>query len=264
MTGFAANVALASISGHEPEFVSTLRSNPGFPCTSVMTVDLNQQGTFPFPGGSAGSITIAGLWADEGTGILTLLFTSYHAGTAVLSLLGIETIPVIRHDGGIMVALADMDIRFDPDQQSLLEIDLDEMEISSEYERLFDPRPLDVYVAIEQKAYFIDIDENSTPLEISDDIYKVTGGGQLVEAAETSAEIIQQAMIDVLVTPGCSLNPLSGLALMQATRAGATSFPELGSVLLQFHDDCDGTADVLLATGMYLISNGSSVDFSLR
>lgn len=264
MTGYAANVALVSISGNEPAYVNTIRSNPGFPCTSLMTLNMNQPGPFPFPSGAVSSITIAGLWADENTGILTLLFTSYNAGTTVLSLLGIETIPVIQHDGSIMIALADMDIKFDPDQQSILEIDLDEMEISTEFDRLYEARPLDVYVAVEQRAFFIDIDENGTFTDITDDSYMVTGGGQLVEATETSAGIIQQAMIEVLVSPDCIRNPLSGLALMQATGAEASGFPELGSVLFQFHDACDGMADVLLATGMYLPSNGGSVSFNLR
>lgn len=264
VTGYTANVALSCISGNLISHVTTFRSNEGFPCTSLMVMDMDQMSEAPFPSGTVSDVSVAALWADENTGILSIVLSDYNAGTTVFSLIGITTVPVIRHDGNVAVALADMDINFDPDQQSILEINLNEMEISSEYDRLEAFRPSDIYIAVEQKAYFIDVTDGSTPTDLTDDSYSITGGGQLVEATNTTAEVFQQAMINVLVSPLCNRNPLTGLALIQATGAEARKFPELGSALLQFHDACDGMADVLIATGMYLPSNGSAVEFNLH
>ncbi len=263
ITAYSANAALSCISGNDPPHIVTTRSNPGFPCTSLMTMTIDQAPDLPFPISFANTITIAALWADENTGILSILITDYNSSTSTFSLLGIETIPVIRHEGNVMMAVGDQDISFDPDQESILEIDLDEMEIETELDRLEALVPDDVYIAVEQRAYAIDIDCNATPFNLSDDSYAISGGGQLVEVTNTSAEVIQLAMIEVTISPACQQNPITGMSLFRIVGTEAAHFPELGTVILQFHDVCDGQADAMIATGMFLPANGTSIAFNL-
>jgi hypothetical protein len=261
LTGYAAGKAMAVMEGVSFPNMITTRSNSGFPCTTTMVLNLAQDDDFVFSPGKSSAITIAGLWADSTTAILTMLFTDFHAGTNTLDLIGIETIPVIREGYDVRVVLADMDISLNPDQSSILSINLTDLEVQSELLRLDMPRPADVYVAVSQKAYFVDMDMSGTWDDFTDDTYEVTGGGQLVEVAGNSAEIVQQAMVEVQVSPDCFANPVNGMALIKVTGVEDEGFPELGTALLQFHDQCDGEAEVLVATGMYIGSNGQHISF---
>jgi hypothetical protein len=260
LTGYVCNSAVSILNGGSlPYLTMVSRSNEGFPCTTLMVMDLEDAGS-----DKAGSVTIAGLWPEAGTAILSLLYTNYHAGSNTLDLLGIETIPVIRDGDNIHIALASQEIKLNPDQESFLNINLNTLEIESELLRLNMPRPSDVYVAVLQNAYFIDIDTEGTPAELDDDDYTVTGGGQLIEVNGNSAEIVQQAMVEVHLSSNCGLNPLSGMALLKVTGLENEGFPELGTAVLEFTDNCNGYAWVFAATGMYVGSNGQKVRFLLE
>ncbi len=263
MAGYAANVAMAVIDGKSFPNVTVTRSNDGFPCTTLMVIDTDADPNLFLAADKASQITVAGLWPDASTAILTLILTDYHIGASTLDLLGIQTIPVIRDLDHINVALAGQDIQLNPDQDALLSLNLSTLEIESELFRLETQPPDDIYVAVLQNAYFIDVYNNSTGNSISDDSYTVTGGGQLVEVAGSSAEITQQAMVEVKVTPACALNPVSGMTLIKLTGVEEDGFPELGTAVLEFTESCGGTARVFLATGMYAGSNGRDVAFHL-
>ena len=259
LTGYVCNTAVSVMNGQTFPHVSFVsRSNQGFPCTTLMVIDLNEAGSE-----KAGSVSVAGLWTETGTAILSLLYTDYHAGSNTLDLVGIETIPVIRDGDNLHIALASQEISLNPDQESFLSINLSTLEIESELLRLDMPRPTDLYVAVVQKAYFIDINTHGTPEDLDDDDYTVTGGGQLVEVAGNSAEIIQQAMVEVNLSSECLLNPLHGMALIKVTGLEDEGFPELGTALIEFNDECNGSARVFVATGMYVGSNGRKIDFNL-
>jgi hypothetical protein len=263
MAGYAANVAMAVIDGKSFPNVTSSRSNDGFPCTTLMVIDTDSDPNLPLAGDKASQITVAGLWTDASTAILTLILTDYHFGNSTLDLLGIQTIPVIRDADHIHIALAGMDIQLNPDTEALLSLNLSTLEIESELLRLETPPPDDIYVAVLQNAYFIDVYNNSTGNSISDDSYTVTGGGQLIEVSGSAAEITQMAMVEVRVTPECALNPLDGMALIRVTGLEEEDFPELGTAVLEFTDRCSGTAGVFLATGMYAGSNGREIPFRL-
>jgi len=156
-----------------------------------------------------------------------------------------------------------MDISFNPDTEAILSLNLTTLEIESEWLRLDAPLPNDVYVAVLQNAYFIEIQTNNTRNSLMDDEFAITGGGQLIEVDGNAAEITQQAMVNIKVIPGCLLNPVQGTALLKVTGLEEQGFPELGTVILDCESNCDGTARVLLATGMYAASNGRYTDFPL-
>jgi|WetSurSiteA1Bulk_404760.scaffolds.fasta_scaffold00052_14 hypothetical protein len=263
LTGFTANLAMTVIEGSSLPGVSLVRSNEGFPCSALMVIDLSVTSGPEFIRCKAGTITIAGLWPDATTAVLSILYSDYNAGTEILDLIGIETIPVMRDGNNITIALADMDIRLNPDQVSLLQVNLGTLEITTELKRLEMTRATDVYVAVTQDAYLIDVTNQGTPDDNTDDDYTITGGGQLIQVAGTSAEIVQVAMVDVQVASTCIENPVSGMALIRTTGLEDEGFPELGTAVLQCRPGCDGTARVLVATGMYAGANGSDVDFHL-
>jgi hypothetical protein len=264
VVGYAADIAMAEMQGVNLPGVTMTRSNPGFPCTAMIYTGLTRSHHPLINQSRYDDITIAGIWTDESTAILTLLFTRYHSGNAVLDILGIKTIPVIRNDSSIMVALASMDIKLNPDSESLLSMNLGTLEIESELLRLEMQPPGDVYVAVNEDAYLVEINTGHTGSNLNDDSFKITGGGQLIEASGSSAEIVQQAMIDLVVSPGCILNPLQGMALIKVTGVEDEGFPELGTALLECDGDCNGSARVFAATGMYVTTNGKKVDLPVQ
>ena len=156
-----------------------------------------------------------------------------------------------------------MDIQMNPDQDALLSLNLNTLEVQTELLRLDEPKPTDVYVAVLQDAYFIDVYNNLTGNDLEDDSYTVTGGGQLIRVDGSSAEITQQAMVGVEISPGCLLNPTEGMALVKVTGLENQGFPELGTAVFEFTSGCSGTARVYAATGMYVGSNGKNIRFRL-
>lgn len=263
LTGYSANIAMAVMGGQTFPNVLSSRSNSGFPCTTTMIVDLTNVSHPSFAAEKAGTVTIAGLWPDANTAVLTLLYTDYHTGTSTLDLIGIETVPVIRDGNNIQVAMASMDVRFNPNKESILSLNLTTFEIQSELFRLEQPRPADVYVAVTQNAYFIDVNNHGTVNNPDDDDYTITGGGQLIEVAGNSAEIVQQAMVEMKITSGCDAGPVAGMAIIRVTGVEDEGFPELGTAVLQCSSNCDGMAKVFVATGMYAGSNGRKTAFRL-
>jgi hypothetical protein len=263
LTGYAANVSFAMMAGQTIAGVNFHRSNQGFPCTSLITINTSINPDLYITHQEVNTIIIAGLWADESTAILSILLTGFEAGSSTIDLLGIKTIPVIRTGDHISVAMASMDIQINPDQDALLSLNLNTLEIQTELLRLDEPKPTDVYIAVLQDAYFIDVYNNLTGNELEDDSYTITGGGQLIRVEGSSAEITQQAMVSVEISPECLLNPTDGMALMKVTGLENQGFPELGTAVFEFTSGCGGTARVYAATGMYVASNGKQIRFRL-
>jgi hypothetical protein len=263
LTGYAANVSFAMMAGQTIAGVNFHRSNPGYPCTSLISINTTTNPGLYIANQDVNTITIAALWADEFTAILSILLTGYDAGTSTIDLMGIKTVPVIRTGDHINVAMASMDIQMNPDQDALLSLNLNTLEIQTELFRLDEPKPTDVYIAVLQDAYFIDVYNNLTGNDLEDDIYTITGGGQLIRLNGSSAEITQQAIVGVEISPACLLNPLDGMALMKVTGLENQGFPELGTVVFEFTPGCGGTARVYAATGMYVGSNGKNTKFRL-
>jgi hypothetical protein len=258
LTGFSATLAMAAINGRSFQNTTVSRSNQGFPCAAIIRTKFTEYSKLP-----AEEAIIAGLWADANTAVLSVVFLNYSVGSRVIEILGIETIPVLMESENIHIALAGQEISLNPDQDALLAVDLDDQQFESELLRLDLPRPGDVYVAVNQKAYFIDVDTRGTNGSLSDDIYTISGGGQLILVENESAQIDQQAIVDVVLAPSCEMNPLSGMALLRSTGIENEGFPELGTIVLEFYDSCEGKARVYLATGMYAGVNGQKISFEL-
>ncbi len=264
LTGYAVSAAMGKMSGLTPsDEVSYERSVNGFPCVTTLVLNMEDDYGYPFLDNKASYITVVGLWSDANTAIFSLLYANYNSSTQVISFLGIQTVPAFRDGNNIEILLATQDIRFNPDQTSLFSLNLSTLEFESELLKLDVPRPPNVYIAVEQSAYFIDVNTNGTPGIQSDDRYNLCGGGQLITVETGSTEVIQQAMIDVRITPECNISPVSGNSILRVIDIEDHDLPELGTVRFEFNDDCDGDAHVFLSTGIYTGANGKNISFHL-
>ncbi len=261
--GYSASVAMSVMSGEHPQYVVSTGDCSDYPCTFLIYIDINNENPLLFSDGNVGQIVIAGLMADEDAAILTILLSDIHIATQEFTLLSVHTIPVIRDEDKIIAVYSEMDINIGADSDTLLDLDLSQKEIDTEVSRVDRERPSDLYVAVDQNVWFIDIDQNNTYGYFNDDIYSVTGGGQIVEVIGASGGIIHQAMLNVELDAGCHLNPVSGYALIKNTSVEERRIPELGTAVFGFHSHCDGQADVEVATGVYLRANGRSLDLGL-
>jgi len=263
--GYSVSTAMSVMEGYHLPNVRIKTGCQNFPCVSVMLIRIDDTNPFSFSSRETGEVIVAGLWADEETAILTLLLTDFNIHTSTFRLKNIHTIPVIRTlDGKIGVAFAGMDINLNQQSDDLLSFNLLTQEIESEFARLESQRPEDVYVAVEQNAWFIEIDQKNTPGELWDDSYVITGGGQLAEVTDNTTEVVQQAMVDVALEQTCDANPVNGHALIRKVNTEDNKFPELGTAILEFHGYCDGKADIILATGAYIGSNGKSIRLNMQ
>jgi hypothetical protein len=136
LVGYAADIAMAVMDGHTFKNVVATGVGSNFPRSALMVIDLSDKLQYPFYAENVSSITVAGLWADSETAILSILLTNYHAATTTFDLVGIETIPVIRVGNHINLALASMDIQLNPDQSSLFTLNLTTGEVETELLRL--------------------------------------------------------------------------------------------------------------------------------
>ncbi len=256
---FAANVSYTEMIGHHVPNVIFNRSSNSFPCTSLAVIKANAGD--PFLSNKIGEITIAGLWTDTSSAIFTILFTNLNFEDAKYSVLGINTFPMIRQEGKTLVIYGSMDIDLNPNSDVLLSLNLSNQEVESEYARTEEEKPDDVYVAVSENGYFIDIDNKNTPGDIWDDTYTIFGGGQAIEMTNTSIGIFQQAMVGIEISSFCLENPTAGYALLKKVKTKDSNAPELGTVVFEFRDACNGQAKVTVGTGEYIGSNGKSVDF---
>jgi hypothetical protein len=264
LTGYAISAAMGKMDGAQPSDATDYQRNiEGFPCVTQMTLSMEDDYGYPFLDNKASHITVVGLWSDPNTAIFSLLFTNYSSATQTISFLGIQTVPAIRDGNNIEILLATQDVRLNPDQDALFSLNLNTFEFTSELLKLDLPRPNDVYVAVEQSAYFIDVNTNGTLGIQSDDRYIICGGGQLIEVQNNSTEIVQQAMIDVRINPVCNLCPISGNSILRVIDVEDHSLPELGTAVFEFNDDCEADAHIYVATGIYAGANGKNIPFRL-
>jgi hypothetical protein len=262
--GYSVSVAMSVMSGEKPPFVISTGDCSNFPCTFLIYININRDNPLMFSEENTGEIIVAGLRPDEDVAIMTIVCTDINISTQSFTLLSVHTIPVIKDEDRIIAVFSEMDINIGTDNDALLNLDLSQQEIDSEVSRLDRQRPEDLYVAVEQNAWFIDIDQKNTPAYFHDDSYSITGGGQIVEVTGASGGIIQQAMLQVEIEPDCLRNPVYGYALIKNTSVEDRKIPELGTAIFGFHNMCDGRADVTLATGVYLRSNGKSIPLGLN
>lgn len=264
--GYSSEIAMSAISGYHRSNVRFIRSSSSYPCVGVIFVKPDADFPIPYSGNTKNEMSIFGFWTDENTAILSILFTSVDIQTSTFVLQSVHTVPVIRTDNNILVVFASMDINLAPESISdkLLSFNFSDNEINFEMSRILSfSQPEDLYVAVDENAWLIEINQQDTYDNPSDDVYSITGGGQLIEATNASAGVFQQAMMGVTINSECLKNPNTGFLLIQKAAVENEKFPETGAAILSFENSCDGKAYVDLGTGIYITSIGKKIDFLL-
>lgn len=261
--GYCVSIAKTALTGQPLPTNVTLeqRSNNGYSSSGVIHVKVNASTPLPF-NTHVGDIYIAGLWNGDDGGVISILLADIDVVSSTYRFYGLYTVPISikKSTGEITTVFAEQDIIIGNGSDTLLNLSLSKPKFDTELARLNATRPDDVFAAIKQNVWFITINQRDTPSDIYDDTFTVSGGGQIAEVKSKSGGILYHAMIDTDFSYSqCSLNPLDGTALIQNIKASGSSV-DLGHITLDFHDECDGRADVKVATGKYITSNGKNIN----
>ena len=151
--------------------------------------------------------------------------------------------------------------------------ELDSSEQSAEFERLScigyeDATRENAEINVDIDAWVIRVLDNGTPLVFSDDEYNISGGGQYIDVTvdgeDTATGVYQLGLAGVHVSPDCSSNPLEGFAVVQEVGIGRESVPVAAQAFLAFENECDAGVQVIVATGNFVATNFSELDFDLN
>ncbi len=261
--GYCASVASALFNGEElPPNAKVQNGNfDGVSGSAILNVQIDESTPLPF-NTKNGEITIAGLW-NGNSGVFSAIFTNIDILNGRYAFYGIYTIPVKEMpDGKIVTAFAKQDIVLGYGTDTLLNLSLTEPMFNLEMARLDEAQPNDVFIAVSQNVWFVNINRNNTSNYVYDDTYEVNGGGQIAEATSESGGIHYHALIEAAFTNDhCQLNPHKGSAFIQNIKAGENI--DLGTLLLNFHNNCDGKAYVEVATGEYFNSIRRNINLNL-
>ena len=260
--GYCASLADIAFSGGAlpPNVSLNLSSEPGYTSSGVIHVHVDESTPLPFSH-SLGDIYIAGLWDGANGGVISIVFGDFDLISSKFKFYGIHTVPVTKKagTGTINTIFAQQDIIIGQGSDTLLSLSMSKPKFDTELTRLNDSPALDAFVAVKQNVWFVSVDRNNTPADWYDDVLTINGGGQVVEAASNSGGILYHAMIGTEFSyASCSQNPLDGTAFIQNVKAAGSSV-DLGNITLNFHNTCDGKAQVVVATGKYLTSNGKNI-----
>jgi hypothetical protein len=260
--GYCASLAAGYfVDGIVPENAVLSAKKEG-PSSESMIMVVTIDDSYPLPFNSyEGQITIAGVWGGNG-GVITALFTDMDMLGSLRLFRGIHTIPLMdMGNGEIMTLFAEQDIIMGMGSDTLLHLNMEIAWITLELERLEDDMPVDAFVAAKQNVWFVNVNRNNTLSTVYDDEYTVNGGGQIAEVASKSGGVIYHALIEAKFQYTlCDKNPFSGIGFVQNIKVGTET--DLGHIMLGFHDQCDGKADVNFATGKYRSSNFLTVNLN--
>ena len=264
--GYCVSLATTVLSGDavpDNVILESSSSNSG-----LMYVTIDEDHPLPF-NNNIGDIIIAYIWENDPpgsrrTGVVSIIFADMDIIGSLFKFYGIHTVPVIQdlETGKIMTVYARQDIVFGEGSDTLLVLSLSNPQFSSELLRLDEDPPTDPFVAVSQNVWFVTIDQQNT-INLYDDSFVISGGGQIAEATSLSGGIQYHAMIETeFIYDHCTLNPVRGNAFIQNLKAGTTI--DLGNISLSFHNSCDGKAYVNFAAGEYLNYIGRNVNLQFN
>lgn len=260
---YAATATSATVNGATLPNVEVVVPCAGFPCAILLRVEIDEQ-SLPFRLGVRGDILVAGYWTSATQGILSLSFMDTAAGSSRFPVSNFTTIPVSVQGDEVRVVYANIDV--DLSIGPIDSVELTDAEVQLELARLQASPPNDTTVALGMDAWIITTDTRGTADDLSDDEYSIGGASQLVEASSSSSSsavaVFQLALVDTRISNECPLNPTTGSSILQDVAASSGPLFELPVVAvatIDFHPECDGRADVGIATGNYATSTGSSI-----
>ena len=230
----------------------------------------------PFSNSEEGSVTVFGLWSSPDQAILTVVFTDYIPGVPSFTVRKVNTFPVQivnTPEPHIMIVYSNIDIDIDTGSNPQDPGELDSNEQSAEFERFSDveneePIREDAEINVDIDAWVVRVFDNGTPFIFSDDEYNISGGGQYIDVniddGETETGVYQLGLAGVHISPDCSSNPLAGFAVIQEVGVGGDSPLLVAQAVLAFKNECNAGIQVIVATGNFVATNFSELDFDLN
>jgi hypothetical protein len=244
--GYCASIAVAAYCGEN------LPSNVIYePSSKLIFINISKGFPLPF-NKNIGQIVIAGVWQNNG-GVISILLSDIDLLNAKFKIYGLHTIPLKVSENGkkIFTVFARQDIIIGNGNDTLLDMsNISGIALSEELSRLDNTHPTDIFVAVKQHVWFMDVDRKG--VGIQDDAVFVNGGGQIVEVEDNNGGIIYSAMLNTELCPAkCTRNPVKGNALIQNFKVGETLLPDVSNACFSFYQSCNGGVHVDFASGKY-------------
>ncbi len=201
MTAAAMDAPVACVNVTQP-------CSASFPCSGVATVTLGDACPLPLGGVGSGEVAVSGSWAATDMATLGMMFgVGVSDGNVSLSeAIGVK---VSTANGHQTVAYVGQDVSVKSGN-----------------------------TLAAQSSWTVDVDNQGTPGDPSDDVYTINGAQQGA-AAGSGATVAQVSLTTVVLDPSCRKNPISGMGVIQ--QVGSSTLEE---VVATFHAACDGKVDV--------------------
>jgi hypothetical protein len=262
---YVANAAMAAVNGYTPPDTTATNTCSSYPCTALVTVD-NLGSALPFTlADHTVSAVVAGLWSSPRAAILTASFMESAIGTETYQVTKVSTFPVVESIySGYQIVYADIDVNIT--EESGDSIDLTDAQVQSEYDRALVVVSEDPEINLSMDAWVIEVHDNDSADNPFDDVFLINGGGQYLYTTQAGADVVQLGMAGTRVSYDCTTNPTRGLASMNEVNAssGDEPPPVIANALIGFDGGCEGTADVIVATGNWLFATGDSIPLNLN
>ncbi len=269
--GYAASIAVMHMKGYSIPNLKTGKQKSA----NLLYINTDSDDyPYKFKGDTYGQMVVAYVQTDENTALVSVFFTEMDVVLGSFELQNVIAFPVIYDEinDKITAIYASVDINIGSNSDIGMDLTSTEMEESLgklENERVYD-RTL-AHIAVEQNAWIIDVYHQGTFDDFYDDKFKIYGGKQAAEVGgyevESSAGVLQMAMIDVEFSSDCVRNPTNGFVFMQDVEVASSSNSSdivFGHVFYEFHPSCDGEILVDFATGNFLFAIGKELDLGLN
>lgn len=271
--GYAASMVIMDIKGLKNTNVKSVQQKS----SKLLYIDTNTDYPYKFKGDEYGQMIVAYVQTDENAALASVFFTDMDIVSGSYKLLNVIAFPIIldEFEDKITAVYVSMDINIDidPATDTGYGLDLTPAEIDLNLGKLNNERVYEktyTNIAIDQNAWIIDVYHQGTFDNLLDDEFKIYGGQQAVAVedydTESSAGVMQMAMIDVGFSADCIKNPTSGFAFMQDVEVATSTNDNdivFGHVFYEFTPDCDGRVLVDIGTGNFLFSMGKELDLGL-
>lgn len=233
--------------------------------SGLIYIKIDKNHPLPF-NNNIGDIVVAGIWRNGG-GVMAVLFANIDLLGGKVKLYGMRLVPFFENlqENRITAMFAKQDIIIGNGSDTILNLsNISDFVFNAQMERLNTERATDVFVAVKQNVWMIDINQSNTDDNVYDDEITINGGGQIVEVAGATGGVIYHALIDAKVNYSlCSKNPVGGCALSQNFKTGGNVFLDLGNSYISFHNNCDGMGHIDFCSGKYITYNGKDIALNL-
>ena len=265
--GYAASLVSMDMRGLKSPAIKSEKQKSA----TLLYIDTNTDYPYKFKGDTYGQMIVAYISADENTALVSIFFTDMDVVTGSFTLLNVVAFPVIydEFEDKTTAVYVSMDVNLGSNLD--IGLDLTSSEIEESLLKLENERTEINEVAIAQNAWIIDVYHQGTYDDLYDDKFKIYGGQQAVAVenyeTESSAGVLQMAMINTEFSSDCLKNPTSGYVFMQDVEvATSTNSSDIvfGHVFYEFTPDCDGRVLVDIATGNFIFAIGKELDLGLN